>query len=303
MTNTQSGLLALVASCTIWGLSPLYYKLLVHVPPMEILAHRTVWSLVFFLILLGAQRRIGALPAALSTGRAVGITLICALMISTNWALFIWSVQVGRTTEASLGYYIFPLVAVLMGVVVFRERLSRLQWASVALAAVAVLVLTVGLGAAPWISLVLAVTFGTYGLIKKGTATGPVVSVAGEVALLTPVALLFLLWWTAQGWGHHGDPATLGLLMVSGVLTGGPLVLFSYGARRVRMATTGLVQYLNPTLQFLCAVLIFGEPFGPVHMVAFALIWIALALYSGVSLVQDRARRKIAIAASGELAD
>ena len=308
MSETRKGVLAIVAACVIWGLSPLYYKLLSHVPPLEVLAHRTLWSLGFFASVLLLQGRIRALAGALSTFRAARTILLAAVLISTNWFLFILSIQINRATEASLGYYIFPLVAVVLGVVVFGERLARAQWLAVALAVAAVLVLSVGLGVTPWISLVLASTFGLYGLVKKRLGVGPVVSVTAEVLLLSPLAAGWLTWLHLSQDGTAGaaggvfaaDTATSLLLMASGPLTAAPLILFSFGAQRVTMATVGLVQYLNPTLQFLCAVVVFGEPFGPVHATAFALIWTALAIYSLSALRQDRARRRASIASVAE---
>ena len=297
MGEQAKGILALIAACTVWGLSPLYYKLLVTVPPLELLAHRTLWSLVFFAGLLALQGRLGRLWAVLRDGGLVARLALAAAMVSLNWFGFILSVQVGRTTEASLGYYIYPLVAVLLGRVVLGERLSRGQAAAIALAAAAVLVLTAGLGVAPWLSLMLASSFGVYTLIKKRLAVGPVVSVTAEVALMAPLAGLWL-GWAMPGPGVFGQEAGVSLLLVlSGVLTALPLILFSYASQRVSMAALGLGQYLNPTLQFLCAVVVFGEAFGLVHAVAFALIWSAVALFSAVQIAQDRARRRAATAA------
>lgn len=295
MSEAAKGFWGMVLACVVWGLSSLYYKALAHVPPLEVLSHRTLWSLVFFGAVLLAQGRLCTLVAALR-GRGLPVLGFSALMISANWFLFIWSVQNGRAMEASLGYYIFPLVAVLIGVIGFAERLRRLQLVAVVLAALAVLVLTWGLGMAPWIALLLAVTFGLYGMVKKHLAVGPVVSVTAEVALLAPLAGLWLIGVHGGFWGADNAGAWFGrdagtslMLAFSGVMTGGPLMLFSYAAQRVRMATVGLVQYVNPTLQFLCAVLAFGEPFTPWHQAAFALIWLALALYSLAGLGQAKA--------------
>ncbi|WP_417209866.1 EamA family transporter RarD [Antarctobacter sp.] len=293
MPAQTQGILLMIGACTIWGLSPIYYKLLINVPSLELLAHRTFWSLVVFAGLLAVQGRLGKLREALGTGRAVVTTGFAALMVTTNWFLFIFSVQIGQVRETSLGYYIFPLVAVLLGVVVLRERLAVLQWVAVALAALAVTTLTLGLGSAPWIALTLAVTFGAYGLVKKRMAVGAVVSVTAEVLLLSPLALFWLLVLQAQGQGVFGaDLRTSALLIFSGVLTALPMILFSAAAKKVNMATLGLLQYLNPTLQFFCAVVLFGEPLTPWHIAAFGLIWVALALYSGSGFAQDRARRK-----------
>jgi chloramphenicol-sensitive protein RarD len=299
MTEAGKGVAALIAACTVWGLSGLYYKLLAHVPPIEILAHRTIWSLVFFTLVLLAQGRLMQLRAALATPRAIGIVIFAALMISTNWFVFILSIQIGKATEASLGYYLFPLVAVGIGRVIFGERLSRIQAVAVGLAAIAVTVLTLGLGAAPWIALVLSISFGLYGLVKKRLSAGPVVSVTAEVLVLSPIALIVLIL------AHRGDGGAFGadiadslMLMFAGVLTAGPLMLFSYASKRVRMGTVGLVQYINPTLQFLVAVMIFSEPFSSWHLIAFALIWAALALYSASSVALERAARKARVSAS-----
>lgn len=301
MQSARAGVFAMVASCTIWGLSPLYYKMLSQVPPLEVLAHRTLWSAAFFVAVLLVQGRLERLGSALGTVRSVVILAFAALMISTNWFLFIFSVQNGHTTEASLGYYVYPLVAVLLGMIAFGERLGSLQACAVGLAAVAVLILSVALGTPPWVSLIIALSFGLYSVVKKSLTVGPVVSVTAEVLLLSPLAAGWL-WHLHQGSGgvFGDDAATSALLMISGPLTAIPLILFSYASQRVTMATVGLVQYLNPTLQFLCAVLVFGEPFGPVDAVAFGLIWTALALYSGASLRQDRLRRR---ASSTALAD
>lgn len=306
MTEAGKGVLAMAAASTIWGLSALYYKQLAHVPPLEVLSHRTLWSLLLFALVLAVQGRLGQVRAVLRNRRETARVALAAMMISVNWFLFIYSVQVGRAVEASLGYYIFPLVAVLLGLVVLGEGLSRWQWLAVALAAAAVGTLTLGLGVPPWISLALAVTFGFYGLIKNGLGAGPVVSVTTEVVLLAPLALIWLWGVHTQGWtglvgrnlGIFGRDLHDSLLLAgSGLLTGGPLILFSYASKRVSMASIGLVQYINPTLQFLVASLIFIEPVTRWHLVALPLIWGALALYSWDSLRQDRRSRNAAISA------
>ncbi len=299
MNDAAKGIAAMVLACTVWGLSALLYKALAHVPPLEVLAHRTLWSLVFFLVVLAVQGRLALLPGLIGS-RAVWLVALAALLVSANWFGYIWSVQNGRVMEASLGYYIFPLVAVLIGLVIFREGLALPQWLAVGLAALAVLVLTAGLGAAPWISLYLAVTFGLYGLLKRRIEAGPVVSVAGEVAMLAPVAAIWLWGLHTGNWGtggsFGGNWADSLLLAISGVATGGPLMLFSYAMKRVRMATVGLVQYLNPTLQFALAALLFAEPVTLWHMIAFPMIWAALALYSLSVIREERRRRALPVA-------
>jgi len=299
MTDTTKGFAAMVAACCVWGLSPIFYKLLSHVPAAEVLAHRTLWSLAFFALVLTVQGRLRMILAAMAGPRAFGLVLFAALVIATNWYLFIWAVQTGQATEAALGYYIFPLVSVLLGRLVFGERLSRVQLLAVALVTVAVALLTYGLGTAPWLALALAASFGLYGLAKKRLAVGPVVSVTAEVLLLSPLALV-VLWQTGNnGAGAFGasfqDSA---LLILAGPITATPLILFSYAARRLSMATTGLLSYINPTLQFFCAVILFREPFTNWHVATFALIWSALALYSVTTFRQDKARRRAVSAAS-----
>ncbi|MGY9046604.1 hypothetical protein P775_27415 [Puniceibacterium antarcticum] len=301
MQSARAGVLAMVACCTIWGLSPLYYKLLSHVPPLEVLSHRTLWSAAFFTLVLLFQGKITRLRAALGSVQSIAILGFAALAISSNWFLFIFSVTNNHATEASLGYYIYPLVAVLLGVVAFGERLGQLQKLAVGLATLAVLILSVAAGVTPWISLLIALSFGLYSLAKKRLTVGPIVSVTAEVLLLSPLALGWLWHMHAGVGGAFGtDIGTSALLMLSGPLTGVPLILFSFATQRVTMSTIGLVQYLNPTLQFLLAVLLFGEPFGLVDAVAFGLIWTALGLYSTAALRQENARRKAARTASAD---
>lgn len=295
MTEAGKGVAAMVTACTIWGLSALFYKLLDHIPPLEVLAHRTLWSLVFFAGVLLLQRRLRELPGVLAAPRQALLLAFGAMMITVNWFCFINSVQIGRAVEASLGYYIFPLASVLLGAIFFRERLGRAQLAAVALAALAVVLLTYGLGVAPWISLLIATTFGLYGVAKKTLTIGPVVSVTAEVAVLAPVAIGFLYYVHSGGAGHYGASAyDSALLMASGPLTATPLILFSYATRRLMLASIGLLQYINPTFQFLVAVLVLGEVFSLWHAIAFGLIWVALAIYSTAVWRQDRAARRAA---------
>lgn len=291
-----SGVLLMVLSCTVWGLSGMYYKLLDHIPPLEVLCHRTLWSAILFTTVLALQGRLRALPAAMRAPRQAVIISLGALMISINWFVFIWSIHNDRAMEASMGYFLLPLVAVIFGAFFFAERLATGQKLAVGLAAVAIVVLTVGLGVAPWIALVLAGSFGLYSVIKKSLGVGPVVSVTLEVLLLAPVALI-VLW--SIGWGSFGaNLQDSFLLVLSGVLTAVPLILFSAATKRVSLAAIGLVQYLNPTLQFGVATLVFLEPFTIWHAIAFPMVWAALAIYSAVSLGQGRAARKAAKAAA-----
>jgi chloramphenicol-sensitive protein RarD len=297
VTEARKGVLAMVATATIWGLSTIYYKALSNVPPIEVLSHRTLWSAVFFGIVVFSQGRGTEVRAALGNRRYLAMLAASAVMVAANWALFIQAVQTGHALQSSLGYYIFPLFAVALGYLVLGERFTRLQSVAIGLASAGVVLLTYGLGAPPWTAIAIAATFAFYGLIKNRLPLGPVVSVFLETLLLTPLALIWL-WgmhsgsWTDLGGRTGGmfgkDFLTSAMLVFSGILTGGPLILFSYAARRIPYATLGLVQYLNPTLQFLVAVTVFGEHFTLWHGVTFALIWTALALYSSETLRQQR---------------
>lgn len=295
MSEWNKGFWAMIVVCVTWGFAPLFYRQLAAVDVLDVLANRTIWSLAFFLILLGLQGRLADLGQAL-TGPCLGRIAFAALTVSINWGVYIWSVQAGHVVQSSLGYYIYPLIAVLLGVVVFRERLAPMQALAVGLAVLAVLVLTWGLGVTPWVSLTLAVSFGLYGMAKKALPIAPMVSVACEVVLLLPLALGWLILQKL-----HLIPAPLAapvafgqdlgislLLMASGLVTAVPLILFSYATQRVEMATVGLMQYLNPTLQFFCAVAIFAEPFTHWHLIAFGLIWLALGVYSASAMRQSR---------------
>lgn len=294
MSDSAKGVAAILLACTVWGFATLYYKALSHVPPLEVLAHRTLWTLVFFGALLAVQGRLAAAPA-LITGPLKARVIGAAAIVSVNWALFIWAIQSGHAVQASLGYYILPLVSVLLGVVLLGERLSRLQGAAVGLAALAVAVLTVGQGVPPFIALALALSFAPYLVIKKKLDAPAVVSVTAEVLVLAPCAVAYLIW---QGGGVAAlDLHTALMLPISGLITGGPLILFSWGAKRVRLSTLGIAGYLNPTIQMYSAVMIFGEPFTPWHGAAFALIWAGLALYSAESWRQDRVARSLASSA------
>jgi len=300
MTDQQKGFWAMIGACVIWGLAPILYKSLSHIPAPEVLAHRTGWSFVFFAGILALQGRFGDLRLALTGRRQIAMILAATALISINWFVFILAIQIGHATEASLGYYIFPLLAVLIGRFVFGEKLALMQWLAISLAALAVLVLTWGMGVAPWISLVLATSFGLYGAVKKQLPVGPMVSVTCETLFFLPVGLCILVVQHGSGQGVFGtnlfDSA---LLMLSGPLTALPLILFAFAARRLPLSTVGVMQFLNPTLQFFCAVIIFGEPFTQWHQVAFVLIWMAVAIFSVMALRQDRLTRRAAMAATG----
>ncbi len=299
MTDQARGLIAMIGACIIWGLSPIAFKAMSHIPPSEVLAHRAVWSLIIFGIVLGVRGQGDALVKALTDKRRFGLVFVASVLILSGWWVFIWSIQTGHATQTALGFYIFPLVAVLFGRVFFGERLEPLQWLAVGLVALAVGNLAFGTGAVPWVALMLAGNFALYGGIKKALRMGPVVSVTAEVLVMMPVAL-WLLWQSSHnGLGHFGGWTwDTGLLIFAGPLTAVPLILFSYAAGQLTLTTTGLVSYINPTLQFFCAIVLFSEPFTAWHIAAFGLIWIALALYSMVTARQERTRLRAVKAAS-----
>lgn len=302
MSDTSKGLISMICACVCWGLSPIVFKALTGVPPIEVLAHRTFWSCVIFGIILAVQGQFGGLLGAFADRKRAGLLIVAAGLVFGNWYLFIWAIQSGYATQSALGFYIFPLVAVIIGRVFFAEALKPVQWISVGLATSAVCLLTYGLGAAPWIALILSACFGVYGLIKKRLAMGAMMSVTAEMIVLLPAALL-ILWQTSHNnAGHFGgwDEQTA-LLIFSGPLTAIPMILFTYATARLTMTSVGLISYINPTLQFFCAVVLFSEPFSGWHLIAFCLIWTALALYSLSTYRQDKSRRKAvsAVAASG----
>jgi len=281
----SSGPLAAALAYALWGLFPLYIKQMPQVPALEIVLHRSAWSLVFVLVLLAAMRRFAWLPPVLRQPRTLAVFSISALLLSGNWLLYVWAVNAGRVLDASLGYFINPLLNVVLGFAVLHERPRPLQWAAVALAAVGVLWLALGAGHVPWVSLVLALSFGLYGLMRKTAPLGAVEGLALETLLLAPLTFGGLLWMAQRGSLHfgHDGVATTAWLLAAGPFTAVPLLLFAFGARRITMATLGLLQYLGPTIQFLLGVLVYHEPFSAGRGVGFALIWVALAVYSAES--------------------
>ncbi|MEO1291368.1 MAG: EamA family transporter RarD [Pseudomonadota bacterium] len=294
------GLAAALGAFAIWGLSPLVYRELAAVPPLEVLAHRTVWSLLFIGVFAVATKRMGRLVDAFSTPRRALTLVGAALLISVNWFGFIYAVQVGRAMESSIGYYIYPLFAVLLGMIVFGERLNAWQWLAVGLALTAVVTLTIGLAAPPWIALALASTFALYGLIKKQISTGPISSVLGEVLIFTPFALVWLAGVHLFGWSGIVDrPGAFfggavyesALLVFSGIITGLPLVLFAQANKALALSTVGILQYLNPSLQFAISAFVFLEPTSVWHWASMALIWTATGLYIAELLRSSRGQR------------
>ncbi len=265
-----------------WGVFPLYLKTLVHVPALEILCHRVLWGQVFLMALVWRARRFAEVRAACASPRTLGVLGLSTALIAINWLVYIWSVVTNRVLESSLGYFINPLVNVLLGVLVLKERLDPAARAAVALATLGVLWLTWHTGAPPWLSLVLALSFGLYGLLRKQVSVGALSGLAIETSLLLPAAVGFLAWSAAGAHGHflRGDARLDVLLLLAGPFTAVPLLCFTGAARRLPLSTLGFLQYLSPSIQFALAVLVFGEPLSAARLVAFACIWAALLLFA-----------------------
>ena len=274
----------------VWGIVPLYWTQLASIDAVELIAHRHVWSLVFLIGLIVWQGGFGEVRDALRTPRGVGINLVSALLLTGNWLVYVWGVNTGHVIDCSLGYFLVPLVNVAAGRFVLHEHLRPAQWAAIALAAVGVGWMIVQLGRPPWIALALAGTWGAYSLMRKQSRLGSITGLTLETLLLAPLAVGFLLWQHRSGAGALGrvDARTHLLVLSSGVITAIPLLLFAYGARRIRLSTLGLLQYVAPTVQLSLGIWIYHEPFPRARMISFAFIWIGLALYTADNLWQQR---------------
>lgn len=299
MSDERRGLLFGAGAFGLWGLFPLYWPLLEPTSATEILAHRVVWSLLLSLALLVVVRRTGALRVIWDDPRTRLVMTGAGCVIAVNWFMYIWGVNNGYVVETSLGYYINPLVTVLLGVAVLGERLRRLQWMALGIAFVAVVVLTFQLGRPPWVALVLAFSFGTYGLLKKQAAVGPIAGLSYEGLVLAPVTLGYLVWLSVVGqataWSHGFDH--VGLLMTTGVVTALPLLLFAGSANRISLTSLGLLQYTAPTLQFLLGVVVFDEEMTTVKWIGFSLVWAALVILTVESVVTSRRRQALPVEA------
>ncbi|MES9868749.1 MAG: EamA family transporter RarD [Sedimenticola sp.] len=280
--TVRTGVAASLGAYLLWGFSPLFYRLLGEASALEVLAHRAVWSLLFTLVLVILAGNIQALVRILANRRLMAILLASSILVSVNWLVFIWAVNNEKALEASMGYFIMPIVMVLLGRVVLTEHLSRPQLVSVLLTFLGVLNLLVALGQLPWVALTLAISFGCYGLVRKMAPVDSLLGLTVECLLLTPIALLYLFYLHSEGsivFGTVGLGFDL-LLASSALMTALPLILFTAGAKRLRYATAGMLSYINPSIQFLLAVLLFREPFTTTHLVTFSLIWLGLGIFS-----------------------
>jgi len=291
-SHETSALIAGIAAFTVWGLIPVYWKLLKSVPAMEIIAHRVIWTALFLVILLTWQRRWAEVKA---TARSLRVMLYCIAsgsMIAINWLVFIWAVNVDRIIETSLGYFMTPLVNVLFGAILLQEKLTRLQLASVSLGTIAVLNLTFAYGRFPWVALALCISFGLYGLLRKQSGTAAIPGLFIETIVLVPVAIVYLLLQSSGTlmFGRAGSSLSI-LLMSTGIVTAVPLFWFGYATRHLRLITIGFLQYLAPTGALFIGIFLYHEPFTLGHLVTFSLIWIGLAIFTGEAVMRWRSAR------------
>ena len=282
-TDARRGAIGAALAYAWWGLFPLYFKAVSAVPPLEMVAHRIAWSLLFLAGVLAVQRHWAWLGPALRSPRVVATFAASAVTLAVNWFIYIWAVSHGHVVEGSLGYFINPLVNVVIGALVLREHMRAGQWAAVALATLGVVWLTWQAGRLPWIALSLAFTFSAYGLQRKLAPLGTLEGLTMETLTLAPLALGALAWWTHAGTAHFvgATPGLMALVAAAGPVTAIPLLLFAYGARRIPFSLLGLLQYIGPTLQLICGVWLLGESFEGPRVWGFVTIWCALALYSG----------------------
>lgn len=296
--HARSGALAGALACILWGLVPLYWKPLAAVDPVELIAHRHVWSLVLLMLLvLGRPGGLQEVGKALSSFRSIARLTLCSVLLTTNWLVYVWGVNHGQIIETSLGYFLLPLISVLAGRFLLQEQLRRGQWIAVGVAAVGVALMILQAGRLPWIALALAGSWGFYSILRKLSPLGPIPGLAVETLLLAPLAIGFLLWRHHTGTGALGrvDLRTHLLLLSAGIVTAVPLLLFAHAARNIRLSSLGLLGYLSPTLQLMLAIWVYHEAFSTTRMTSFAFIWIALILYTADNLL---AQRRAAMAAT-----
>ncbi len=290
-TGTRSGTVYAALAFFCWGLFPLYFHTIKDVPSMEILVHRVLWCMLFLIGVLTWRRQWGFLATMRERPKVVGSFVLSSLFLSGNWFVYIWAVNNDHVLDASLGYFINPLVNVMLGYLLLKERLRAVQWAAIGLAACGVLWLAVQAGHVPWIALILAFSFGLYGLMRKTAALGALEGLAFETIMLLPMAVAYMGWLAMHGnsvFINTPADSTRWLLVAAGPITAIPLLLFAAGARRIPLSLLGVMQYIAPTMVFLMGVWIFHEPFSQQRLIGFILIWTALAVYAGEGLWQSK---------------
>ncbi|MCP5035994.1 MAG: EamA family transporter RarD [Rhodobacteraceae bacterium] len=289
--DTPQGFAFALAAYFMWGVLPLYMKALAHIPPAEVVAHRIIWSVPIAFVLLIVLGRTNDLREALTNSRILAMGAVTAALVSINWGIYVWAITTDHALDAALGYYINPLFSVFLGAVLLGERLTPAQIFAVALAAAAVIVLTISAGRLPWAAIGLTFSWGFYAFFKKSLPVGPNQGFLLEVLILLFPALGFLAYLTLTGASHFTAPASnIWLLLGCGVITAVPLITYANGAKRLRLSTIGVLQYIVPTMVFLIAVFVFGEPFTPARAIAFPMIWTALVIYT-VSMLRNRRRK------------
>lgn len=286
--SSTIGFFCALSAYSLWGIMPFYFKATEHIPAIEMVVHRTIWSVPVALLVIAVQRRLGELTALFRDFRIVCMMVITALLIAVNWGIYVWAISVNIASETALGYYINPLITVMLGYVFLKERLTRLQAIAVAIAFAAVLLRTVAGGVFPWVSLSLAISFAVYGYLRKTVPVGPTQGFLMEVVILTPPALAYVAWLSWTGENHFSlEDGQAWLLMLAGPVTATPLIFYAFGAKLLRLATLGLMQYIAPSLIFLISFTVFGEDLDFWQGVTFVMIWCALVLYS-TSLLRQK---------------
>lgn len=286
--RTQTGLIVALACYLLWGFLPLLFHLLEPVNSVTVVAHRTVWSLILVGAILVLRRGLGEVRTALADPQTLRSMMMSSVLLAANWLIYVWTVQTGQVLEGSLGYFINPMVNVAIGMVLLRERLTPWQLVAVAVAALAIVVQSLGIGRLPYYALLIATTFGFYGFFRKTAKVGSAGGLFVETLILTPVALLWIGIGVVQtgGFGPAADPYYLMLLVLTGPATAVPLLLFAFAVQRLRLATIGMLQYMSPSIQFLLAIYVLHEPINMLQLLSFALIWVSLAIYSADSFMR-----------------
>lgn len=290
---SRLGITAALAAFIFWGLVPIYFKGLVSVPPLEVIGHRILWSIPVLLLFLRIRDGARFWQRLALPWRQLAMLGVTGVLVAFNWLVFVWAVVNDQVLATSLGYFINPLVNVLLGILFLRERLTRIQRLAVVIAALGTVFLAVYLGQPPWVSLMLAFSFGFYGLLRKQLAVGPMLGLLWETLLLGGIAVIYLAWFASPAAGFQADWLVNTLLLLSGLITILPLIWYNVAAKELPLSTVGYFQYLAPTISFLLAVYLFGEPFTLGHKVAFAAIWLALAMISLEPWLRGRRRRAV----------
>ncbi|RUT35104.1 EamA family transporter RarD [Arsenicitalea aurantiaca] len=285
----RAGLIAALFSYLLWGFLPLFFALLEGVDTITIVANRTLWTLVLVGAILLVARRMHEVKIVFSSRRTMAVMTLTALLLAFNWSLYIYGVESGNVLETSFGYFINPLINVALGMVLLGEKQNRLQLVAIGVAVIAIGIQAAGIGGIPYIALGLAFSFGLYGYVRKTASVNATTGLFVDTALMVPLALAYLAYSVLTvGWGPHADPYTMGLLLLTGPVTAVPLLLFSYGVRRLRMTTIGMLQYLAPSLQFMLAITYFGEDLNALRLLSFGLIWLSLAIFTFDTVLRHR---------------